>query len=29
MGGFVQTTIDQTLCYRQDTLLALDQPDRW
>jgi len=28
MGRFVQATIDQTLCYRQDTLLALDQPDR-
>jgi len=29
MGGFVQATIDQTICYRQDILLALDQPDRW
>jgi len=29
MGRFVQTAIDQTICYRQDTLLALDQPDRW
>jgi len=29
MGGFVQVTIDQTFCYRQDTLLALDKPDLW